>query len=428
MGRRLTSLQDISDGVQRALRGRKLYWSGVRGIDSQALGDVPGVAGCHCLTMPSPHCADGLSYEQVNKVRVNLNTFRFGQDLVDLEWQERLHLVSRAGDCVLPYRTFPFYERGGSIGRGTLVVLGPDSRLLARLDNREWVESEIMKLGLGLLPWQYVSAHEQTPEGIASFKGPVVMRGPMSTGGSGYFLAQDGEEADNCRGRFGEARVALRTFEKEVLSLSVSAVVDNFENVSIHSPSIQLVGVLGLSESPFEYAGNDFGGFASVSRIHALDLELMVRRVGLWLGMQGFRGAFGIDAMVVRDELKFVELNPRLTGSLGGTSRIDQSAGRSTLALEQCAVHLGVALERRDRLIDEVAEGSILYFFNRESVPVVRSRAESIEGVAGLADLGVRVEPGGALGVVSSRGSLVGAGGLTDEGRALLRRVTCIHS
>ena len=140
MGRRLTSLQDISDGVQRALRGRKLYWSGVRGIDSQALGDVPGVAGCHCLTMPSPHCADGLSYEQVNKVRVNLNTFRFGQDLVDLEWQERLHLVRRAGDCVLPYRTFPFYERGGSIGRGILVVLGPDSRLLWRLDNREWFE------------------------------------------------------------------------------------------------------------------------------------------------------------------------------------------------------------------------------------------------------------------------------------------------
>jgi hypothetical protein len=65
--------------------------------------------------------------------------------------------------------------------------------------------------------------------------------------------------------------------------------------------------------------------------------------IGRWLWGRGYRGAFGLDAMVRGEHVLFTEINPRFQGSSRSSGYLDEQAGLPDIFLDHVSALLGLA-------------------------------------------------------------------------------------
>ena len=82
------------------------------------------------------------------------------------------------------------------------------------------------------------------------------------------------------------------------IPLNINACVFQDGTVTLHGPSVQLIGIPDLTRRTFGYCGNDFGAIRHLDPRFVKEFEKMVLKVGGWLWSQGYLGAFGVDALV----------------------------------------------------------------------------------------------------------------------------------
>lgn len=308
---------------------RRLLWFGTRGTDASPLLDLPALDSVYGVVAPlGATTLEGgeWSLESATLHRVDLDVYSFDADVspAAMELRRRLLEATRYPSVLLPYRPLAFLSNV-AFGRFHGVKLaGLFHERHAPFEHKPWVESEL-RARVQVVPWHYYHASDLTEAGSLLSRGPVVVRPARSSGGVGMGVVHNPSELPVVA---PDAFVSIAPFLAPNIPLNVGACVFEDGQTSLHPPSLQLVGVKGATTRPFGYCGNDFAAASNLADHILDDLDAMTRAVGSWLAGAGYRGAFGIDALVHHDKVFLTEVNPRFQGSSEISSRLDAELGR----------------------------------------------------------------------------------------------------
>ena len=283
----------------------------------------------------SEHCLESHSRE-----RQDLDTYNIDLDTTPSadDFRKRALAVLAEYNAVVTYRPtallmdiiYPRIE--------TTSYLGMFHGHQVAFEHKPWVETELRKAGIRALPWRYYADAEKSLIGELLAK-KVVIRANRTDGGVGLLLSE-GER--RMMPAHEDRFIAATAFLDGALPLNINACVFGSGQVTIHGPSLQLIGIESCTNRRFGYCGNDFSAFATLGREVVQEFEDMTRKAGEWLGSKGYVGAFGVDALHYRDTLYLTEINPRFQGSSALSSAIDAAMSLPDLHLCHLAAFLGI--------------------------------------------------------------------------------------
>jgi len=346
--------------VQARLGKRKLVWFGTRGEDVQALLDLPQFSEVFSLIAPfgSVSMKVDVCLEQLSGRRLDLDTYDIDQDKSAEARELRRTLFRSLGEpaVVVPYRPLAFLSSVQYPRSEYIEYLGLFHERQAPFEHKPWVESELKRLGVPVVPWRYFTDDDRmrVQEQVDAI-GAVVLRTNRSDGGVGLKLVRTAEELVEAWQPLPDGFLAAAPFLTPHTPLNINVCVFFDGSVTLHTPSLQLLGISGCTGRSFGYCGNDFGAvLEQIEPRHLDDLEEITVRAGQWLADKGYLGAFGVDAMVHDGSVYLVEINPRFQGSSALSAKIDCEQDRPDIFLCHLAAFLGISLGWQPSLRDIV--------------------------------------------------------------------------
>jgi hypothetical protein len=344
--------------VSRRLGRRNLVYAGIRGSDVEPIADLPQLSAAFSIidAYRNRSTVEGLAYEDLTGVRVDMETWDVDDHLHDdatIAFRRGLLSALAVPSALLPYRPSRFLSAISFARADRCQHLGLFGAHQAAFEHKPWVETALSRLGVPCIPWHYVADEEQFAVHREVAGGPVVLRRSRTSGGEGIIRVDDPDEVTRQWPHLEEAFVSVAPYLEDAVAVNVGATV--WPNcVSVHHPSVQLIGIPSCVGRPFGYCGNDFGAVRDLDPAHLDEIERNTNTIGSWLRGHGYLGTFGVDYLIHEDRVLFTEVNPRFQGSTHASARLSVAHGEACLVLEHLAAHLGVEGEPR-RPLREVA-------------------------------------------------------------------------
>lgn len=412
--------------ISRRLAGRQLVWFGTRGDDIESATELPELAASFSVIASYTRRPSirSLSLEDISGVRVDLDAHDIddepaGGPVDDLR-RAMLRTLARPS-AVFTYRPSRFLSAISFARQDRCEYFGLFKDHQSAFEHKPWVESAVARLGLPRIPWAYIADEEQLDGAALLRAGSVVLRRSRTSGGTGVVRVDDDRELRELWPDEDEAFVSVAPYIEGGVPVNVGGVVWH-DGVTVHPASVQLIGLPGCTTRPFGYCGNDFGA-ANEFDDDLLDaIEASSRSVGEWLRAHGYRGALGIDYLVVDGTPLFTEVNPRLQGSTHASSQLSVEAGESCIVLEHIAALMGRDAPPSRRLRDQVRQAaplSHLVVHWTGAAPAAVEATELVDAVAGFgrpfrADVLTRSDlctlPGATVARVTTRDRLTTTG------------------
>jgi ATP-grasp domain len=347
--------------LQDRLGARKLVWVGTRGYDSSCLMDLPQFSESYAIIAPlgSVSLAVDFALEEVSGQRVDLDTYKIDDDRSEPAQELRRRLLDSLNEpaAVLAYRPSALLSALCYPRSDFVTYLGMFHERQATFEHKPWVENELRRRGLPIIPWRYFAKEDrQRLEEEVTSLGALVVRANRSDGGAGVKAISSPDEIAAHISDSRDGFVAATPLLEPHVPLNVNACVFQDGTISLHPASMQLIGIEACTRRRFGYCGNDFAAIKDLDSELLQQFDSITRRAGRWLWSQGYLGAFGVDALVHQGRLLLAEINPRFQGSSLLSARIDRAMGRPDLFLCHLAAHLGLAAPPDRRLSEIVQE------------------------------------------------------------------------
>ncbi|MFY9821801.1 MAG: ATP-grasp domain-containing protein [Thermoanaerobaculia bacterium] len=364
--------------------------------------------------------------EESTQIRVDLNDYSIDSDHSDLAVQFRKCLLGSLArpSAVISYAPTRTLSKACFLAVDTALPLGLFYEHQACFDYKPWVESELRRCGIPIVPWIYTGSLQSAEvRNFLDQGSPIVVRWPRSRGGSGIWLVRDQGELQEIPEKVPtEEFICISPYIASALSVNVNACVFSGGSVTLHATSVQLVGIKECTSRLLGYSGNDFGLVAELPEKVLRELDSTARVLGIWLAEHGYLGAFGFDALIVEDSVLFVELNPRFQASSEVGYRIDERLGRADQYMNHIAAFLGCAAEDELSLAELVQRQGVLshiVIYNKKGTAVALHKETSLERMEArlLPNPGVVVQPNGIL------AAILWSGSVTETGRELSNEV-----
>lgn len=395
--------------IEQALGKRRLLWFGVRGSDAVSLKALAQFDGAFSIIAPlemgqeDDRCLETLSHK-----RVDLDVYDIDADKSpDLErLRRRLYDALDGPTAIAAYRPSRFLSSVHFPRMRNTHYLGLFHERQAPFEHKPWVETELSRHGVPMLDWQYYPDHDRRLLREAVGKTPMVIRASRSDGGAGIVLANDPKDLERIAPRHNDSFLAACRFYPEAIPLNLNACVYPNGEVALHAASIQIIGHPDLTTRKFGYCGNDFGAIRDLPNQHIEAFEQHTKTIGNWLAKHGYRGAFGVDALLDEKsgDFRIVEINPRFQGSTCAAATIDRSLGQADMFLNHIAAFLDLPPPESVSLTELVAQQpalSLIVFHNcsdsdmhLDSMEIVNPLLQQIDSVA---TPGTAVAPGAVL-------------------------------
>lgn len=346
--------------VERRLGKRRLIWVGLRGEDAEPLADIEQFAASFSLMSRYVRRSgiESESYERISGVRVDPEVWDMDAHLAEEPVAEfrraLLRALTREG-VVLPYRPSAVLSAISFAQRDRMQYLGLFASMQSAFEHKPWVESSIAALpDVPHVPWVYIADEDQLEACSLFDGGTVILRRSRTSGGEGIVHAHSPEDIRRLWPHGSEAFASVSRFIERGTPVNVGATVWR-DGVTVHHPSVQLIGIPGLVGREFGFCGNDFGRARELEPATILEIERSTKRIGEWLARNGYLGSFGVDFLVHDGHALFLEVNPRFQGSTHASSRLDIESGTPDLMLEHMAAWLGVDCPPSPSLRERVA-------------------------------------------------------------------------
>lgn len=346
--------------VASALGRRALVYAGIRGEDVEPIADLPNLEASFCIIGAYKHRAsvESLAYEDLTGVRVDLETWDIDDHLHADETVafRRALLVSLDRDsALLPYRPSRFLSSLAFARHDRCLDLGMFGAHQSAFEHKPWVETSLAAAGVPCIPWQYIADEEQPGAASLFASGPVVLRRSRTSGGEGIVRVDDPDALSAHWPHVEEAFVSVAPFLDNSIAVNVGATVWA-DAVSVHHPSVQLIGIDGCTTREFGFCGNDFAAIKDLDPSHLDDIQRYTMTIGDWLRSFGYLGAFGVDYIIHDGHVLFTEVNPRFQGSTHASARLSIEIDEPCLMLEHLAARLHLAPPPPRRITDLVGD------------------------------------------------------------------------
>lgn len=347
-----------AERIAVALGPRRLVWVGFHGADAATLCSLPQFTHCYSSGSPlgDPRIDEFSIEEHFGQRQFHLSDWgmRIRQGAV----MQRLEALCDTPTAIVPFVAVPVLDRIEE-SHPEARYLGISSERFERLNSKPYVEAGLRRFAPGhvqMIDWQALPDGPSRPAVVRSrlARGPIVLRADVSQAGMGHELIRDEAALAGSR-LLAEEAVAVGPFIEDHIPLAVGACVFPDGQVTLHCPSVQLVGLRHAGGAPFRYCGNDFGAVKRLPPRLLENLEAVVRTVGAWLHEDGYVGVFGIDALVHDGRLFFVELNPRFQGSTWLVNRIEARLDMPDVVQDHLMAWLGLPARSSPPLHDLVA-------------------------------------------------------------------------
>src|ERR1700722_3159371 len=360
---RVALLRDVS----AELRHRRLGWAGIRAAAPEPLADLPQFEGAYTIINAYSRrlSVDGQAYEDLTGVRVDLETWDIDDHLDAPEtatFRRAMLQALSVPSTLLPYRPSSFLSAIYFARRDRCLNLGLFGGHQAAFEHKPWVETSLSDLGVRTIPWTYVADEEQLRTDDMLRRGPLMLRRSRTSGGEGIVRVDDAGQARHQWPRVAEAFVGVAPFLSGGVPVNVGATAWH-DGVTVHYPSVQLIGIPDCVTRPFGYCGNDYGRAKDLGRAILDQIELATVTIGNWLRSYGYRGTFGVDFLVHDGVPLFTEVNPRFQGSTHASCKLAIGAGESCLMLEHLAAIMGMSAPPQRPVAELAAEAPALAHF-----------------------------------------------------------------
>ncbi|HZL05477.1 MAG TPA: ATP-grasp domain-containing protein, partial [Coriobacteriia bacterium] len=341
----------------------------------------------------------------------------------------RCALLDRLSEdsALLAYRPSQFLSAVAFARGGTCLNLSMFGGHQAAFEHKPWVETAVASMRLPRVPWTYVAEEDQSKVREQLRTGPLMVRRSRTSGGEGLVRVESTSELATSWPRGPEGLVSVAPFLEGALPVNVGAVAWE-DGVTLHHPSIQLVGLPSCVSRPFGYCGNDFARTKDLDGTVLDEIERSTVAIGDWLRSHGYRGAYGVDYVIHDGHALFMEVNPRFQGSSHASAMLDQRADDPCVFVEHMAAMLGFDAPRSRRLRDLVGTAEPLAHvvvhwtgFGAQQVcapDLVRAAAMFDAGadVDVAADPAVILHPGAVVARITTRATLTTTGFDLDAG------------
>lgn len=420
--------QSMIRSLQDRIGARKLVWVGTRGYDSSGFMELPQFSESYAIIAPLGFLSlkEDFALENASGRRVDLDTYRIEDDYSNPAKELRRRLLNSLTEpaVVVAYRPSSLLSAICYPRRDFVVYLGMFHERQATFEHKVWVESELRLRGIPVIPWRYFAEEDRQrlEEELDAF-GTLVIRANRSDGGAGVRAISNpeaiGEQIADSRDGF----IAAAPLLEPHIPLNINACVFRDGTVSLHPPSMQLIGINECTRRRFGYCGNDFGAIKDLELELLVSFEAIVRQAGDWLCSQGYLGAFGVDALVHDGRVLLTEINPRFQGSSLLSAQLDRAMGQCDLFLCHLAAHLGLRAPTSRSVIEIVKEQASLaqvVFHNRCEHAILYTDDKRNAGwseVELLPAAQVYVEPNATL----FRALM--SGGITQDGCTIRREI-----
>jgi hypothetical protein len=349
--------------IERLIGRRRLLWFGTRGTDALPLLSLRQFSGVFSLVAPlglaSWNDSQETCLELLSGRRVDLNSYTIDEDSSSeaRELHRRLVAALEPGTVLAPYRPCVFLSSAYFPRMEFTTYLGMFIGQQAAYEHKPWVESELARVGLPIIPWRYF-LDEDGPVLAEWMEGrAMVLRANYSDGGRGLTMVQANDDPRLHLPPHTEGFLAAAPFLHPNVPLNVSGCVFPDGTVTVHGPSLQLIGISACTTRPFGYCGNDFAAVGAALDKEALgQLERLVVDTGRWLHTTGYRGAFGLDALYYEGSIWLTEVNPRFQGSSAAAARVANRTGLPDVYLDHLAAFLGATPSQQRPSLAEVAD------------------------------------------------------------------------
>lgn len=420
--------QQMIRALQERLGARKLVWVGTRGHDAAGLMELPQFSESYAIIAPlgSLSLSVDFALEQVSGRRVDLDTYKIDDDRMSPAQTLRRCLLSSLNEpaVVVAYRPFALLSALCYPRSDFVTYLGMFHERQATFEHKPWVESELRKVGVPIIPWRYFANEDRAQlEELVRALGTVVLRTNRSDGGAGLRVVSGREEIIDWIPQTRDGFFGAAPFLHSHIPLNVNACIFRDGRVTLHPPSVQLIGIEGCTRRSFGYCGNDFAAIKEIESGVIVELESITMKTARWLHSQGFLGAFGLDALVHEGQVLLTEINPRFQGSSLLSARLDKRLGRPDLFSCHLAAYLNLSAPGPISLKDLVRnqeEYSQIVMHNNSDVPVY-----ALSKARGGDDLDIELLAAGGIAIQPNATVLraVAARRLTRDGRAVNRSV-----
>jgi hypothetical protein len=345
----LSEASGLLDRVIDRVGDRALYWFGTRGTDAQPLLSLPQFSGVYSMVAPLETRADDVSQcclESLTNRRVDLNAYSIDDDRgehVGRLYKAMTQSIVRP-TVVTAYRPSDFLASVCYPREDLLEYAGMFHARQSAFEHKSWVERELARIGVRTIPWTYYADYARTDmesDIRRSRHEYSVIRANASDGGRGLSLVHREDQHIRVPDH-SDHFIAAAPYLDPSTPLNIGGCVYADGAVSLHGPSIQLIGVTDCVEGRFAYCGNDFAAVSDALGDDGIEeFEALTLQVGAWLSRQGFVGAFGLDALLFEGKLHLTEVNPRFQGSSSASADLDESLDRDSIYTHHLAASLG---------------------------------------------------------------------------------------
>jgi hypothetical protein len=334
--------------IERQIGSRKLVWFGILGGNAHPLTPIAQFSEAYSVIapgeVPGAVCIERLSGERVDTVGYQLQP---DQSEIHGEFYRRLYSSLSEPAVAVTHEASRFFASAYFLRQEYVRHLGLFNEWQVVFDHKPWVESELRKIGVSVVPWRYLSTHDhqvlRSALEEAVREGPIVIRTNRSGGGDGLTLVRQLEDIPpGLPDRSPDGFLAVAPFFESSVPLNVNACVFPDGAISLHSPSLQLIGIPGSALNGFGYCGNDFARIKDMEDAALRAFEEMTIQAGRWLSSMGYIGAFGVDALVHEGRVYLTEVNPRYQGSSLLSAHLEAALDRPDVFLAHAGAFLGV--------------------------------------------------------------------------------------
>lgn len=370
------------------LGARKLVWVGTRGHDAVSLLELPQFSESYSIIAPLGAVSLPVDFalEEVSRHRVDLDTYNIDEDwsLPAQELRTRLLNSLNEPTVIMAYRPFALLSALCYPRSAFVTYLGMFHERQAVFEHKPWVESELRKFGVPVIPWKYFADADRTQleEEIAAL-GTVVLRTNRSDGGAGLKVISSSDQISAAMPKTKDGFFAAAPYLKAHVSVNINVCVFGDGSLTLHPPSVQLIGIEECTRRRFGYCGNDFAAIKDLDPRVLSELESVTRKSGQWLYSQGYLGAFGLDALVRDGEVLLTEINPRFQGSSLLSARIDKQLERPSVFFCHLAAYLRLPAPSSIPLVEIVRAQtacSQILLHNNQGVNISGSSGVSANG------------------------------------------------